>query len=76
VRAPTCSSTATSRSRSTSGGLTIRDLADVDGELVLDTTKPDGTLRKLIEVNKIHSLGWKAQIDLSEGLTLTDRWYR
>src|SRR3954462_2562176 len=63
--------------------LTIRELAELvaeivgfEGELVFDTTKPDGTPRKLLDVSKIHGLGWKAQIDLREGLTQTYRWYR
>src|SRR4051812_11891770 len=62
--------------------LTIRELAELvaeivgfRGELVFDTTKPDGTPRKLLDVSKIHGLGWKAQIDLPEGLTQTYRWY-
>lgn len=38
------------------------------GELVLDTTKPDGTPRKLMDVTKLHSLSWKARISLEEGI--------
>jgi GDP-L-fucose synthase len=63
--------------------LPIRELAELvaevvgfEGDLVFDTSKPDGTPRKLLDVSKIHSLGWKAQIDLREGLTQTYRWYR
>lgn len=58
--------------------LTIKDLAllikkviGFDGELVFDSSKPDGTPRKLMDVNKLHALGWKHQIDLEEGLKLT-----
>jgi GDP-L-fucose synthase len=57
--------------------LTIKDLAllikkviGFDGELVFDSSKPDGTPRKLMDVNKLHALGWKHQIDLEEGLKL------
>jgi GDP-L-fucose synthase len=57
--------------------LTIKDLAllikkviGFDGELVFDISKPDGTPRKLMDVNKLHALGWKHQIDLEEGLKL------
>jgi GDP-L-fucose synthase len=57
--------------------LTIKDLAllikniiGFEGELVFDSTKPDGTLRKLMDVSKIHSQGWKHKIDLSEGIKL------
>lgn len=61
----------------TSHDLTIKDLAllikDVlgyDGELVFDTTKPDGTPRKLMDVTKLHNLGWKHQVELREGIEL------
>jgi GDP-L-fucose synthase len=57
--------------------LTIKDLAllikniiGFEGELVFDSTKPDGTPRKLMDVSKIHSQGWKHKIDLSEGIKL------
>ena len=57
--------------------LTIKDLAllikkviGFDGDLVFDSSKPDGTPRKLLDVNKLHALGWKHQIDLEEGLKL------
>jgi GDP-L-fucose synthase len=63
--------------------LSIRELAELvaeivgyDGALEFDTTKPDGTPRKLLDVGKIHALGWKAQIGLRDGLTETYRWYR
>jgi len=63
--------------------LPIRELAELvaeivgfSGELVFDTSKPDGTPRKLLDVAKVHSLGWKAQIGLRDGLTDTYRWYR
>lgn len=41
-----------------------------EGEIKWDTTKPDGTPRKLLDVSKLHDLGWKHQIDLKEGLQL------
>ena len=57
--------------------LTIKDLAlaikktvGYQGELVFDATKPDGTPRKLMDVSKLHNLGWKHQIELEEGLNL------
>lgn len=57
--------------------LTIKDLAlavkktvGFEGELVFDTSKPDGTPRKLMDVSKLHNLGWKHQIELEEGLKL------
>jgi len=57
--------------------LTIKDLAllikkvvGYDGELSFDSTKPDGTPRKLMDVSKLHGLGWQHQIDLEEGIKL------
>lgn len=62
--------------------LTIKDLAllikgivGYDGEISFDTTKPDGTPRKLMDVSKLHSLGWKHQIELKEGLQLAYQDY-
>nr|WP_294876478.1 GDP-L-fucose synthase [uncultured Pedobacter sp.] len=57
--------------------LTIKDLAllikrivGFDGELTFDSSKPDGTPRKLMDVSKLHSLGWKHKIELEEGIKL------
>ena len=57
--------------------LSIRELAEMvkktvgfDGEIVLDTTKPDGTPRKLMDVSKLHNLGWRHKIDLEEGIKM------
>jgi len=62
--------------------LTIKDLAlavkntvGFEGELVFDTSKPDGTPRKLMDVSKLHHLGWKHQIELKEGLKLAYKDY-
>lgn len=49
--------------------LTIKDIVGYTGNLVFDTTKPDGTPRKLMDVSKLHSLGWKAKINFREGIT-------
>jgi len=45
------------------------------GQLQFDTSKPDGTPRKLLDVSRINRLGWKAQIPLDRGLEDTLRWY-
>jgi len=50
--------------------LLIKDVLAYDGELVFDTTKPDGTPRKLMDVTKLHNLGWKHQVELREGIAL------
>lgn len=62
--------------------LTIRDLAELikkvvgfQGELKFNTDKPDGTPRKLLDVSKMESLGWKYKIELEEGIRRTYNWY-
>jgi len=53
----------------------ICDILDYRGRLVFDSTKPDGTPRKLLDVSRIHSLGWRAQIPLRDGIRQTYAWY-
>jgi len=48
--------------------LLIKDIVGYEGKIEHDTGKPDGTPRKLMDVSKIHSLGWKASIGLREGI--------
>jgi GDP-L-fucose synthase len=62
--------------------LTIKALAELiqrivghEGELKWDSTKPDGTPRKLMDVSKMAKLGWTAQIGLEEGIKTTYQWY-
>ena len=53
----------------------ICDIVGFKGELAWDTTKPDGTPRKLLDVSKIHELGWRHQIGLREGIARTYQWF-
>ncbi|MGB2635586.1 MAG: GDP-L-fucose synthase [Candidatus Acidiferrum sp.] len=62
--------------------ISIRELAELVGEvtgyrgrLIFDTSKPDGTPRKLLNVSRLTDLGWQASIPLREGLEQTYRWY-
>jgi GDP-L-fucose synthase len=62
--------------------LTILELANIikeeveyNGAIVFDSTKPDGTPQKLLDVSKIHNLGWKAKTPLREGIRKTIQWY-
>lgn len=49
---------------------TIKDVVGFEGELVWDTTKPDGTPRKLMDVSRINNLGWKHKIELRKGIEM------
>jgi len=46
-----------------------------EGDIVFDTTKPDGTPRKLLDVSKVKSLGWRPKVALEDGLRLSYQWY-
>lgn len=50
---------------------TIKEVVGYQGKLIFDTTKPDGTPRKLLDVSKINSLGWKAKTSLMDGIIET-----
>lgn len=63
--------------------LTIRELASIvqkvtgyKGKIVWDKSKPDGTPRKLLDVKKIHALGWKHKNGLEDGIRMTYKWYK
>jgi GDP-L-fucose synthase len=63
--------------------ISIRELAELicevvgfDGELAWDTSKPDGTPRKLLDVSKLCALGWLPAISLRDGITRTYQWFR
>lgn len=54
---------------------TVRDVVYPGAELVWDTSKPDGSPRKLLDVAKIHGLGWHHKIDLRSGIESTYEWF-
>jgi GDP-L-fucose synthase len=63
--------------------ISIRELAELicdvvgfNGELAWDTSKPDGTPRKLLDVSKLGALGWKPAISLKDGIARTYEWFR
>jgi GDP-L-fucose synthase len=63
--------------------VTIRELAEIvmsvigySGELTLDPSKPDGTPRKLLDVSRLGSLGWRPQITLKKGIEMTYTWFK
>ena len=53
----------------------ICDIVGFKGELIFDKSKPDGTPRKVVDVSKINKLGWKANINLSDGLKISFDWF-
>jgi GDP-L-fucose synthase len=53
----------------------VRDLVHPEGELVFDTSRPDGMPRKVLDVSRLADLGWTAGTSLSDGLASTYRWY-
>src|SRR5262245_55183336 len=62
--------------------LTIRELAEMvreivypDAVIVQDTSKPDGTPRKLLDVSRLHALGWRHRIGLREGISSSYDWF-
>lgn len=54
----------------------IQSIVGFEGSIVWDSTKPDGTPRKLLDVGKLQGLGWKHTIPLKEGLEQTYKWYK
>ena len=55
--------------------LLIKGVVGYEGELKLDLSKPDGTLRKLLDTSRINAAGWQAGTSLKEGLELTYKWF-
>ena len=63
--------------------LTIRELSQLvvkavgfEGEVAFDASKPDGTMRKLIDVEKLHSLGWTHKVEIEDGVRMLFLWYK
>ncbi len=63
--------------------ITIRELSELvaktvgfEGEIAFDTSKPDGTMRKLIDVSKLHSLGWTHKVEIDDGVRRLFEWYQ
>jgi len=56
--------------------LLIKEIVGFEGKLTSDTSKPDGTPRKLMDVSRIHALGWKHKIDLRDGIQSVYKSYR
>lgn len=56
--------------------LLVKKIIGFQGRLWFNTEKPDGTLKKLTDVSKLHSLGWKHKVEIEEGVNLIYNWYK
>lgn len=54
----------------------VAEIVGFEGEIVRDLTKPDGTPRKLLDVSRLHDLGWMPKISLKDGIASTYQWFR
>lgn len=54
---------------------TIQKIVGHQGEIIWDASKPDGTPRKLMDISKMHDLGWKHQVNLEDGIAKTYNWF-
>ena len=53
----------------------VKQVTGFTGEVVWDTTKPDGTPRKLLDMSRLHALGWHHKVDLEEGVKMSYQWF-
>ena len=53
----------------------VKDVVGFEGAITLDATKPDGTPRKLLDVTKVHGLGWRAKTTLEQGIPKAYQWF-
>lgn len=54
----------------------VKKIVEFEGEIIFNTSKPDGVLRKILDSGKINDMGWKPEFDLEKGLQLTYEWYQ
>jgi len=54
---------------------TIQKIVGHSGEIIWDDTKPDGTPRKLMDISKMHNIGWKHQVNIEDGIQKTYNWF-
>ncbi|MBQ4482962.1 MAG: GDP-L-fucose synthase [Lachnospiraceae bacterium] len=54
----------------------VREIVGFEGEIVWDESMPDGTPRKLLDVSKLHDIGWKEKVSLRDGIRLEYEWYK
>jgi len=54
---------------------TVQEIVGFKGDIIWDTNKPDGTPRKLMDISKMHALGWKHKVELKQGIQKTYEWF-
>jgi len=54
----------------------IKDIIGYNGDFYFSTSKPDGTMRKVTDISKLHSLGWKHKVEHEEGIKKVYEWYK
>ena len=55
--------------------LLVKDIVGFDEDLLFDSSKPDGTPRKLADISRVHNLGWRSKTYLNTGINATYQWY-
>lgn len=55
---------------------TIADVVGYEGLIMWDTEKPNGTMRKVMDVSRIKSAGWESKVNIRKGIELTYEWYK
>jgi len=53
----------------------IKEVVGFEGELYFNADKPDGTMKKLTDVSKLHGLGWEHKVELADGIETMHEWY-
>jgi GDP-L-fucose synthase len=53
----------------------VKEKTGYNGNIIFDSSKPDGMIQKLLDVSKLNGLGWRAKVDLPQGIEATYRWY-
>jgi GDP-L-fucose synthase len=53
----------------------VKDIVGFEGDIVWDSSKPDGTFRKLMDVSRLEAVGWKATTSLDDGIQLAYQWF-
>jgi GDP-L-fucose synthase len=54
----------------------VQNIVEFDGSIIYDTSKPDGTPQKLLDISRLTKLGWTSAIGLAEGVKQTYQWYQ